>query len=236
MLTPNGVKLLDFGLAKLRDGEYGDAVDVSTKSLTHEGTVLGTLPHGPGAGRRARGRCAHRHLRARRRALRDDQRRSPVHGDSRASLAAAILTSTPRRSRHAQARSRRSSIASSRSAWRRTPSSAGRAHATWRRRSNGARPTPSAIATRRGQRSSSAGAQLPSPSRRLPPRSDWLPSSCGRADGRRPYFRRAARPGCSTRPPIGEAPSRRPVSPLMDEFRLAPAGKTDRGGPTWGVR
>ena len=34
MLTPNGVKLLDFGLAKLRDGEYGDAVDVSTKSLT----------------------------------------------------------------------------------------------------------------------------------------------------------------------------------------------------------
>ena len=143
------------------------------------------------------------------------------HGDSRASLAAAILTSTPRRSRHAQARSRpildrvvqkclaknpRAALAE------RTRRGAGARMGRGRRR-----PRSQRVA---GSGQSSAGAQLPLPSRRLPPRSDWLPSSCGRADGRRPYFRRPARPGCSTRPPIGEAPSRRPVSPLMDEFRL----------------
>ena len=47
MLTAAGIKLLDFGLAKLRDGEYEDKIEKPTKSLhlTNEGTVLGTLPH-----------------------------------------------------------------------------------------------------------------------------------------------------------------------------------------------
>ena len=33
MLTPNGVKLLDFGLAKLRDGDYREGAYEPTKSL-----------------------------------------------------------------------------------------------------------------------------------------------------------------------------------------------------------
>ena len=47
MLTPSGVKLLDFGLAKLRDGAYDEAAELLTRSLqlTREGTVLGTLPY-----------------------------------------------------------------------------------------------------------------------------------------------------------------------------------------------
>ena len=47
MLTPSGVKLLDFGLAKLRDREYGDGATEPTKSLqlTGDGDLLGTLPY-----------------------------------------------------------------------------------------------------------------------------------------------------------------------------------------------
>src|SRR6187200_883052 len=47
MLTASGVKLLDFGLARLRDLEAADAIDGSTKSLllTEQGTVLGTVPY-----------------------------------------------------------------------------------------------------------------------------------------------------------------------------------------------
>src|SRR6476469_3761461 len=47
MLTASGVKLLDFGLAKLRDAESADAIDLSTQSLrlTARGTILGTIPY-----------------------------------------------------------------------------------------------------------------------------------------------------------------------------------------------
>ena len=47
MLTSSGIKLLDFGLAKLRDGEYEDVARKPTRSLhlTNQGTVLGTLPY-----------------------------------------------------------------------------------------------------------------------------------------------------------------------------------------------
>ena len=47
MLTPGGVKLLDFGLAKLRDGDPSETVDNSTGSLrlTEQGAVFGTIPY-----------------------------------------------------------------------------------------------------------------------------------------------------------------------------------------------
>jgi eukaryotic-like serine/threonine-protein kinase len=47
MLTASGVKLLDFGLAKLRDAEGADAIGLSTMSLrlTEQGTILGTVPY-----------------------------------------------------------------------------------------------------------------------------------------------------------------------------------------------
>ena len=47
MLTASGVKLLDFGLAKLRDAESTDAIGLSTQSLrlTQQGTILGTIPY-----------------------------------------------------------------------------------------------------------------------------------------------------------------------------------------------
>jgi serine/threonine protein kinase len=47
MLTPHGVKLLDFGLAKLRDGDYREGAHEPTQSVlvTHGGDLLGTLPY-----------------------------------------------------------------------------------------------------------------------------------------------------------------------------------------------
>jgi hypothetical protein len=97
MLTAGGVKLLDFGLAKLRDGEYEDA-QKPTKSmhLTNQGTVLGTLPYM--APEQVEGRPAD---------ARTDTfalgvvlyemttGRAPFQGASQASLTAAILTHEP---------------------------------------------------------------------------------------------------------------------------------------------
>jgi Tol biopolymer transport system component len=47
MLTASGVKLLDFGLAKLRDAESANTIDRSTQSLqlTAASTILGTIPY-----------------------------------------------------------------------------------------------------------------------------------------------------------------------------------------------
>jgi hypothetical protein len=47
MLTASGVKLLDFGLAKLRGAEYEDSAQQPTENLrlTEQGAVLGTLPY-----------------------------------------------------------------------------------------------------------------------------------------------------------------------------------------------
>ena len=98
MLTAGGVKLLDFGLAKLRDGEYEDKVEKATKSLhlTNQGTVLGTLPYM--APEQVEGRPAD---------ARTDTfalgvvlyemitGRAPFQGTSQASLTAAILTHEP---------------------------------------------------------------------------------------------------------------------------------------------
>ena len=98
MLTAAGVKLLDFGLAKLRDVEYVDSATTSTRTLllTDEGTVLGTLPYM--APEQVEGRAAD---------ARTDifalgvvlyemtTGTAPFTGASRASLAAAILTHDP---------------------------------------------------------------------------------------------------------------------------------------------
>jgi eukaryotic-like serine/threonine-protein kinase len=98
MLTAGGVKLLDFGLAKLRDGEYEDTAGKPTKSLhlTNQGTVLGTLPYM--APEQVEGRPAD---------ARTDTfalgvvlyemitGRAPFGGTSQASLTAAILTHEP---------------------------------------------------------------------------------------------------------------------------------------------
>jgi Tol biopolymer transport system component len=98
MLARDGVKLLDFGVAKLRELEHEEAVERSTKSLelTEHGTVLGTIPYM--APEQVEG-------------LDSDTRtdifalgvllyemcagRPPFEGRSRASLIAAILTHDP---------------------------------------------------------------------------------------------------------------------------------------------
>lgn len=98
VLAGGGVKLLDFGLAKLRDLEQQETVERSTKSLelTEHGTVLGTIPYM--APEQVEG-------------LDSDTRtdifalgvilyemcagRPPFEGRSRASLMAAILTQDP---------------------------------------------------------------------------------------------------------------------------------------------
>ena len=97
MVTREGVKLLDFGLARFR-GADGDATEAtrSFPSLTEEGVVVGTLPYM--APEQAEGRDA-------------DERtdifalgivlfemttgRRPFQGTNRASLTAAILTERP---------------------------------------------------------------------------------------------------------------------------------------------
>ena len=76
MLTKSGVKLLDFGLAKVLQPEPPieslTSAPTAARDVTREGTILGTLSvHGAGAARREEGRFADRHLRPRRDALRD---------------------------------------------------------------------------------------------------------------------------------------------------------------------
>ena len=97
MLTASGVKLLDFGLARLRD-EAADAIEASTKSLllTEQGTVLGTVPY-----------MAPEQIEAREADARTDifalgailyemaSGRPPFEGRSPASVMAAILTHDP---------------------------------------------------------------------------------------------------------------------------------------------
>jgi dipeptidyl aminopeptidase/acylaminoacyl peptidase len=98
MLTGGGVKLLDFGLAKLRDIENEEALQRSTQTLdlTERGTVLGTVPY-----------MAPEQVEGRETDARTDifalgvmlyemtTGRPPFEGRSPASLMAAILTSVP---------------------------------------------------------------------------------------------------------------------------------------------
>jgi Tol biopolymer transport system component len=98
MLTAGGVKLLDFGLAKLKDIEDEGALEGSTESLllTEQGTVLGTVPY-----------MAPEQIEARETDARTDifalgvilyemaSGRPPFEGRSPASVMAAILTHDP---------------------------------------------------------------------------------------------------------------------------------------------
>ena len=60
MLTRDGVKVLDFGLAKSQ-AKSGPTEETLTNILTTEGTVMGTPQiHGPGTIRRQRSRCPER--------------------------------------------------------------------------------------------------------------------------------------------------------------------------------
>jgi serine/threonine protein kinase/Tol biopolymer transport system component len=98
MLTPDGVKLLDFGVAKLRESERDlDPADpANTLGLTAPGSMLGTLPYmAPEQveGREADSRTDIFALGIVLYEMASGHR--PFHGDSRASLAAAILKEDP---------------------------------------------------------------------------------------------------------------------------------------------
>ena len=98
MLAGGGVKLLDFGLAKLRDLDRETTLERSTQNLhlTEQGTVLGTIPY-----------MAPEQIEAGDADARTDVfalgvilyemavGRAPFEGSSRASLMAAILTHEP---------------------------------------------------------------------------------------------------------------------------------------------
>ena len=98
MLASGGVKLLDFGLAKLRDLEREETVERSTQSLelTEQGTVLGTIPYMAPEQVEGRDADARTDIFALGVILYEmSAGRPPFEGRSRASLMAAILTHEP---------------------------------------------------------------------------------------------------------------------------------------------
>ena len=98
MLAGGGVKLLDFGLAKLRDLEREETVERSTQSLelTEQGTVLGTIPYMAPEQIEGRDADARTDIFALGVILYEmSAGRPPFEGRSRASLMAAILTHEP---------------------------------------------------------------------------------------------------------------------------------------------
>ena len=98
MLVSGGVKLLDFGLAKLRDLEREETVERSTESLelTEQGTVLGTIPYMAPEQVEGRDADARTDIFALGVILYEmSAGRPPFEGRSRASLMAAILTHEP---------------------------------------------------------------------------------------------------------------------------------------------
>ena len=103
MLTKSGAKLLDFGLAKLRepdwveDGEPASALPTENRPLTEQGTVLGTYPYMSPEQLEGKVTDARTDLFALGAIIYEmvtGQR--PFQGESRASLIAAIMSSQPR--------------------------------------------------------------------------------------------------------------------------------------------
>ena len=96
MLTRDSVKLLDFGLAKLKDRDEQIPIDATRSALTDAGTIVGTVPY-----------MAPEQIEGREVDARTDIfsfgvvlyemvcGRRPFAGDSRASLMAAIVTAEP---------------------------------------------------------------------------------------------------------------------------------------------
>ena len=98
MLTPSGVKLLDFGLAKLRDAEDQDTIGRPTETLrlTERGTVLGTIPYMAPEQVEGRDVDARTDIFALGAILYEmTSGRPPFEGRSAASLISAILTQDP---------------------------------------------------------------------------------------------------------------------------------------------
>ena len=115
MLTSAGVKLVDFGLAKAIAPTNVESAPTAGRSLTMEGTVVGTLQvHVARAdGGQAR-RGAERHLRARRRALRMAAGRRAFTGDTAPAAKSylprckgTVASACPRQAARPRSRSRR---------------------------------------------------------------------------------------------------------------------------------
>ena len=86
MLTKSGTKLLDFGLAKLKQEAAPANVPLSElptakDPLTAQGTIVGHVAiHGPGTGRRQGGGCAHGHFCLWRSRVRDGDGQESLRG------------------------------------------------------------------------------------------------------------------------------------------------------------
>ena len=147
MLTRDSVKLLDFGLAKLRGTGRGRADRRDQKRPDRRRHHRGHHPvHGPRADRRTRSGCAHRHLLVRRRALRNALRAPAVrgrqprlgHGRHRGGRTAGAVAAAAANARVARAADRslpgetpRTIAGKRRATWR--PSCGGSPTATWAR-------------------------------------------------------------------------------------------------------
>ena len=137
MLTETGVKLLDFGLAKLQPSGPGDTLDENTASprldsLTSEGVVVGTFQYmSPEQleGRSVDARTDVFAFGAVVYEMATGQR--AFHGTSHASLIAAILDFTPPPISTHQSTAPPALDVSSRSAWPKTRLNVGRHRATW---------------------------------------------------------------------------------------------------------
>jgi eukaryotic-like serine/threonine-protein kinase len=98
MLTRDGVKLLDFGLAKLRSASFdaAEAARTATVSLSGEGLIVGTLPYMAPEQLEAKAVDARADIFAFGAVLYEMATGArPFKGDSRISLMAAVLTDTP---------------------------------------------------------------------------------------------------------------------------------------------
>jgi serine/threonine protein kinase len=141
MLTRSGVKLLDFGLARVAEGaereEGGDATTI-TEPLTDEATVMGTLPYMAPEQLERRPADARTDIFALGAVLYEMTTGCRAFaGDSQGRSSAPSCEPIRRRFPRRAPASPRASIASSGSAWRRIRMRDGRTRVTWRPSCNG---------------------------------------------------------------------------------------------------